>query len=60
MERVYYNKIVSTNGEYSVADIRTVSMQKKVLTYAKTQVVAGRLDQSDYDVWFAPYEEALA
>ena len=26
MEKVYYNKIVITDGEYSVADIKTVSM----------------------------------
>lgn len=60
MEKVYYNRIVTTKGEYSVADISTVAMQKKVVTYAKTKLIGGKISQEDYDAWFAPYEEVLA
>ena len=59
MEKVYYNKIVITDGEYSVADIKTVSMQKKVVTYAKSQLIGGKLTQKQYDKLFAPYEAIL-
>ena len=59
MEKVYYNKIVITDGEYSVADIKTVSMQKKVVTYAKSQFIGGNLTQEQYDKLFAPYEAIL-
>ena len=59
MEKVYYNNIVITDGEYSVADIKTVSMQKKVVTYAKSQLIGGKLTQEQYDKLFAPYEAIL-
>ena len=59
MEKVYYNKIVITDGEYSVADIKTVSMQKKVVAYAKSQLIGGKLTQEQYDKLFAPYEAIL-
>ena len=59
MEKVYYNKIVITDGEYSVADIKTVSMQKKVVTYAKSQLIGGKLTQEQYDKLFAPYEAII-
>lgn len=59
MEKVYYNKIVITDGEYSVADIKTVSMQKKVVTYAKSQLIGEKLTQEQYDKLFAPYEAIL-
>lgn len=59
MEVVFYNKIVDTKGAYSVADIKSVSMQKKVILYAKSQLIGGKISQEDYDKWFAPYEVLL-
>lgn len=56
MVKVYYNKIVKKNSTYTVADINSVSMQRNVVAYAKSQVIAGKLTQEMYDALFAPYE----
>lgn len=56
MVKIYYNKITRKGSDYTVADIPNVNMQKDVVTYAKSQVVAGKLSQEDYDRLFAPYE----
>jgi hypothetical protein len=56
MVKVYYNKIVKKNSTYTVADINSVSMQRNVVAYAKSQVIAGKLTQDVYDELFAPYE----
>jgi hypothetical protein len=57
MVKVYYNKIVKKNSTYTVADINSVAMQRNVVAYAKSQVIAGKLSQEAYDELFKPYEE---
>lgn len=57
MVKVYYNKIVKRNSTYTVADINSVAMQRNVVAYAKSQVIAGKLSQEMYDTLFKPYEE---
>lgn len=57
MVKVFYNKIVRKNSTYTVADINSVNMQRDVVTYAKSQVIAGKLSQASYDALFAPYED---
>lgn len=56
MVKVFYNKIVRKNSTYTVADINNVAMQRDVVTYAKSQVIAGKLTQEKYAELFAPYE----
>ena len=56
MVKVYYNKIVRKNSTYTVADINSVAMQRDVVAYAKSQVIAGKLTQEQYAELFAPYE----
>lgn len=56
MVKVFYNKIVRKNSTYTVADINSVTMQRDVVAYAKSQVIAGKLSQESYDALFAPYE----
>lgn len=56
MVKIYYNKITRQGSDYTVADIPNVEMQKNVILYAKSQVVAGKLSQEKYDELFAPYE----
>lgn len=56
MVKVYYNKIVKKNSTYTVADISSVSMQRNVVAYAKSQVIAGYLTEAAYNELFAPYE----
>ena len=57
MVKVFYNKIVRKNSTYTVADINSVAMQRDVVAYAKSQVIAGKLSQDSYDALFAPYED---